>query len=69
MIISVLFEFRKHYGLTGKCILVDLDFMVISVLYKFCADRMNDFKFMGINVSANRVAAEFPLKIFPSELL
>ena len=33
------------------------------------ADRMNGFKVMVVKVSANQVAAEFTLKIIPSELL
>ena len=66
---SVMCEFWKNCGLTGKCSSIKLHFMVMSLLHKFQRDRMNGFEVMAVSFSANHVAAEFPLKIIPSKLL
>ena len=54
---SVMYGVFKVVDWSQKCISNKLDFMVTSLIYQFCGDRMNIFEDMPINVSANHVAA------------
>ena len=59
---SALCEFKKHCGLTRKCILIKLNFITMSLLHKCHADQMNSFKVMARNVLADQVAAKLTRK-------